>query len=154
MVLGACAGGGGGSASTAETGGADTATTETTATTDIEAPASCDLLLDHVGTFTVTGEPTEDAHRGFNTASHTRGTVIVGADLGIDFDDGITFAPTDIAVCYDRTTQDFDRRIQVSYGADDDGPVINLYLDAALAVTEIQYRHNDAGENVRVLVTR
>lgn len=124
------------------------------ATTDIEAPASCDLLLPYVGTFTVTGEATEDIQRGFTTAPHTRGTVIVGADLGIDFDDGITFGPTDITVCYDRTAQDFDRRIQVSYGADDSGPVINLYLDASLAVTEIQYRHNNAGENVRVLVTR
>ncbi len=131
----------------------DTATPDED-TTDIEAPASCDLLLPYAGTFTVTGEATEDIQRGFNTGSHTRGTVIVGDDLGIDFDEGIAFAPSDIVVCYDRTTQDFDRRVQVSYGADDNGPVINLYLDASLAVTEIQYRHNDASENVRVLVTR
>jgi hypothetical protein len=119
---------------------------------DPEAPASCALLEDVVGTYTVTGPASGNDHRGASTADHDRGTVAVGADFSIDFDTDRAFPADTITTCYDRTTQDFDRRIQVSYGADDDGPVINFYLSADLEVEEIQYRHNADGENIRVAV--
>ena len=119
---------------------------------DSEAPDDCAILEDMVGEYTVTGTATENAHRGESTAEHQRGTISIGADYSIDFDSGIAFGPTDISVCYDRTVQETDRRIQVSYGADDDGEVINLYLTEALELEEVQFRHNDSSINIRVLV--
>lgn len=120
---------------------------------DPEAPASCDLLSSVTGSYTVTGEPTENEHRGPSTAAHTRGTITVDDSFAIDFDEGIAFTGADISACYDRTNQDHDRRVQVSYGADDNGQVINFYLTANGEVDEIQFRHNDEGVNIRVLVS-
>lgn len=117
-----------------------------------EAPADCSILEDYVGDYTVTGPATGEEQRGESTAEHMRGTISIGADYSIDFDTDISFGPIDIVTCYDRTAQDFDRRVQVSYGADDNGEVINIYLTDSLEVEEIQYRHNTASENVRVLV--
>lgn len=122
--------------------------------TDPEAPASCDILSSVVGNYTVTGEPMENGHRGVNSSEHQRGTVMVGDDYGIDFDEDTAFAGADIATCYDRTNQDHDRRIQVSYDSDDSGRVINLYLTADGDVDEIQFRNGNEGVNVRVLVSK
>lgn len=123
---------------------------------DIEAPASCSILAAVVGSYTVTGAPAVDDNpqRGFNTADHQRGTIEVATDFAIVFDTGTAFAGRDIAACFDRTNQDFDRRIQVSYGADDDAPVINIYLDGERAPVEVQFRHNTDGINVRALVAQ
>jgi hypothetical protein len=117
-----------------------------------EAPADCAILDDVVGEYTVIGPPTENAQRGESTAEHQRGSISIAADYSIDFDTGIAFGPLDITACYDRTTQDFDRRIQVSYGADDNGEVINVYLNDALEVEEVQFRDNANSINIRVLV--
>lgn len=117
-----------------------------------EAPASCSILADYVGSYTVTGAATGEDQRGESTAEHMRGDITISADYSIDFDTGISFETADIMTCYDRTMQDFDRRVQVSYGADDNGEVINIYLDDSLDVVEIQYRHNDASVNVRAAV--
>lgn len=119
---------------------------------DVEAPTSCSILEEYVGEYAVSGPATGDDHRGESTADHARGTIRIEDDYAVDFDTNIAFEATDIVVCYDRTTQDFDRRVQISFGADDDGEVINLYLDDALEVVEIQYRHNSEGVNVRATV--
>lgn len=119
---------------------------------DVEAPASCSILEAYVGSYSVTGVPTENTHRGEPTAQHDRGTVIVGEDLSIDFDTSVSFSADEISTCYDRTNQEHDRRIQISYGVDDNGEVINLYLDSALEVEEVQFRHNESAINIRVLV--
>lgn len=122
--------------------------------TDPEAPASCDILASVTGTYTVTGDPTDNEHRGATTNDHQRGTIVVADDFGIDFDEGIAFSGADIATCYDRTNQDHDRRIQVSYDSDDSGRVINLYLTAEGDVDEVQFRHSNEGVNVRALVSK
>ncbi|OQX66557.1 MAG: hypothetical protein B6A08_19800 [Sorangiineae bacterium NIC37A_2] len=119
---------------------------------DVEAPASCAILADYVGQYTVSGPATGETHRGPSTADHERGSIKIGADYAIDFDTNIRFDSTDITACYDRTKQDFDRRVHISYGADDSAEVINLYLNDALEVVEIQFRHNNEGVNVRVAV--
>lgn len=121
---------------------------------EIEAPSSCAILEPYVGKYKVTGPPTDNEHRGSSTAEHERETVEISADFAIDFDKDISFEPTDITTCYDRTKQDFDRRVHVSYGADDNGEVINLYLNEDLEVVEIQFRHYDGGANIRVAVEK
>lgn len=118
-----------------------------------EAPSSClPLLQPRAGVYPVTGPAVEPAARGASTASHQRGNVVVAGDGAIDFDTGLTQTAKAITECYDRTKQDTDRRIQVSYGANDDALVVNLYLSAAGVVEEIQYRHRTSNVNVRVLV--
>jgi len=121
---------------------------------DYEAPVDCLLLSDFVGTYGVTGEPTENTHRGENTASHQRNTIVIDSELGIDFDTGIAFGPKDYTTCYNRLSQEHDRRIQASFGADDDGPVINLYMATGNTVDEIQFRNRNEGINIRVLVAK
>lgn len=109
---------------------------------DYEAPSSCKPLLDPlVGSYPVTGVTEGD---------HARQSVLVFADAAIDFDEGRSFEGRDIVVCYDRTMQDHDRRVQVSYGADDDGPVVNLYVTAALVVESVEFRHRNENESIRV----
>ncbi|WP_125717851.1 hypothetical protein [Pseudoalteromonas rubra] len=85
-------------------------------------------------------------------SGHSRGTVIIGSDGTIDFDTGTSFAPSDIVAIFDRTNLEQEKRIQINYGSDDDGPVINLFLSAdASAITSIQYRIRS--EDVDVMVT-
>ncbi|QTL37383.1 hypothetical protein [Pseudoalteromonas viridis] len=85
-------------------------------------------------------------------AGHSRGTVIIGSDGTIDFDTGTSFAPSDIVAIFDRTNLEQEKRIQINYGADDNGPLIKLFLSAdASAITSIQYRISS--EDVDVLVT-
>ena len=78
--------------------------------------------------------------------------MVVSADGAIDFDTGLAQPAKSISVCYDRTKQDTDRRVQVSYGANDNELVVSLYLTAAGVVDEIQYRKRTKNVNVRVLV--
>lgn len=111
---------------------------------DYEAPSSCKALLDPlVGSYPVTGV-TEGAH--------ARSSVLVLADGAIDFDDGRRLEGSEIVECYDRTMQDVDRRVQVSYGDDDDALVVNLYVTPAIVVESIEYRHRDENESIRVEV--
>ncbi len=138
---------------TDETDAADTDTTgDTLETDDPEAPSDCAALVPYSGTYDVLGTPTGDEHREPVTAEHARGTVIIGADCAVDYDQGLTFTADEVQEVYDRTTQEFDRRVQVSYDADDNGRVINVYLTDTLEPSEIQYRHRDGGVNIRVLV--
>jgi hypothetical protein len=121
---------------------------------DVEAPASCSIIAGLVGNYAVTGEPTGDEGRGAITAAHQRQSIAVASSFDVDFDTGIAFDATEITDCYDRRNQDFDRRIQVSYGADDDGPVINFYMATGDVVDEIQYRDRNQSINMRVLVQK
>lgn len=123
------------------------------AETNSEAPAACQPLLQpRAGVYPVTGTAVDPVARGTSTASHQRGNVVVAADGAIDFDTGLAQTAKAITECYDRTKQDTDRRIQVSYGADDNALVVNLYLSAAGVVEEIQHRDRANNVNVRVLV--
>ncbi len=123
-----------------------------------EAPSSClPLLQPRAGVYPVTGPAIDPAARGASSASHQRNSLSlaqarVAADGAIDFDTGVVQPAKSISECYDRTKQDTDRRIQVSYGADDNDLVINLYLSAAGVVEGIQQRHRTNNVNVRVLV--
>ncbi|WP_125779221.1 hypothetical protein [Pseudoalteromonas rubra] len=98
------------------------------------------LVTSRAGEYRVTG------------SGHSRGTVIIGSDGTIDFDTGTSFAPSDIVAIFDRTNLEQEKRIQINYGADDNGPLIKLFLSAdASAITSIQYRISS--EDVDVLVT-
>ena len=109
---------------------------------DYEAPSSCKPLLDPlVGSYPVTT---------VNEGTHDRSSVLVLPSGTIDFDSDRRLEASEIVVCYDRTMQDHDRRVQVSYGADDDAPVVNLYLTADLTVSEIEYRHRNENVSIRV----
>jgi hypothetical protein len=112
---------------------------------DIEAPSAREALVTYAGACTVSGAPEADEHRGAVTGEHARGTAIIGADCSVDDDDDIAMSADASTAAYDRIAQEFDRRVQVSHGADDDGPVVNVDLTAALDAYEIQYRHNSDG---------
>lgn len=101
---------------------------------------NADLVVKYAGTYNVVA----------SSGTHTRGTVVIGTDLSVDFDTGVAFTEDDIDVIYDRTFIDGEPRVQLSYGADDDADVINLYLSADLsAVVQIQYRNNNQSIDVR-----
>jgi hypothetical protein len=119
---------------------------------DPEAPSNIDVLTTYAGTYSVTGAATDNPQRGTSTAAHQRGTVTIGADGSVDFDTGTAFTAVQARTIFDRRNQDFDRRVQVSYDADDSGRVINVYLDAERRVTEIQFRHSNAGINIRAAI--
>jgi hypothetical protein len=119
---------------------------------DPEAPSNIDVLTAYAGTYSVTGAATGNPQRGASTGAHQRGTVTIGSDGGVDFDTGTAFTAVQARTVFDRRNQDFDRRVQVSYDADDSGRVINVYLDAQGQVTEIQYRHSNAGINIRAAI--
>lgn len=111
----------------------------------MEAPSNCLSLL----------EPLVGSYLVVNEVVHDRGTIVVREDGGIDFDENTSFEPGDIEACYDRLSQEHSRRVQISYGFDDDGPVINLYLPSghsAESVRFIEYRHRDIGVEVRAAV--
>ncbi|MCO7189079.1 MULTISPECIES: hypothetical protein [unclassified Pseudoalteromonas] len=101
-----------------------------------------DLVTAKAGEYRVTG------------TGHTRGTVVIGSDGAIDFDTGITYAQSDITRIDDRTGPELEEpRIQVNYGQDDDGPVINLFLSQdRMQITSIQYRIRSEGVDVMVTV--
>lgn len=120
---------------------------------DPEAPSNIDVLTTYAGTYAVSGTATDNPQRGMSTAPHQRGTVSIGSDGSVDFDTGIRFTAVQARTVFDRRNQDFDRRVQVSYDADDSGRVINVYLDAQRNVTEIQFRHSNAGINVRAAIS-
>lgn len=112
---------------------------------DSEAPSKCKKLIEPLaGTYVVINEVVRD-----------RGTITVHADGEIDFDEKIHYEARDIETCDDYLSEEHDRRVQISYGMDDDSPVINLYLPSgktAEDVTMIEYRHRDLGIEVRAEV--
>ncbi|MCG7534226.1 hypothetical protein [Pseudoalteromonas sp. OOF1S-7] len=99
------------------------------------------LLTAKAGEYKVVGE------------GHSRGTVVIGSDGAIDFDTGISYTPSDITGIDDRTGPQLEEpRIQVNYGKDNDGPLINLFLSQDRAqITSIQYKNT--AENADVMVT-
>ncbi|KAF7781705.1 hypothetical protein PRUB_b1019 [Pseudoalteromonas rubra] len=105
-----------------------------------DAIAGLELVTARAGEYRVVGD------------GHSRGTVMIGADGAIDFDTGISYAQGDIMAIFDRTNLEEEKRIQINYGADDDGPVINLFLSAdGNSITSIQYRIRT--DEVDVMVT-
>ena len=87
--------------------------------------------------------------------SHSRNTVVIGDDGHIDFDTNVQFAATQIQVIYDRTNITTEPRIQISYGADDDAEVINLYLTPGDTSTlaSVQFRHINGSIDLEVAVS-
>ncbi|KMT65163.1 hypothetical protein [Catenovulum maritimum] len=101
---------------------------------------NADLVIKYAGTYNVVA----------SSGTHTRGTVTIGTDLTVDFDTGVAFTEDDIEIIYDRTFVDGEPRVQISYGADDDADVINIYLNTELtAVIQIQYRNRNQSIDVR-----
>jgi hypothetical protein len=119
-------------------------------------PTAAALLGTCAGTYEVTGTATEPQGRGVENAPHVRGTIIVTAAGAVDFDTGINFGPADINTVFDRTTQDFDRRVQVNYDADDSGRRIDFYIDAQGRVQEIRFGRptQNGSQLTRALVSR
>jgi len=110
---------------------------------DPEAPSEVKILIEYAGTYNVA-----------NGAEHTRGTIIIGQDGSVDFDEGVSFKPSQINAIYDRRMVEHDRRVQVNYDANDSGEVISVYLDSSNIVTEILYRYRTEGISRQVPVTR
>jgi hypothetical protein len=109
-----------------------------------EAPSELSIVIPFEGTYDVTSD-TDDAH--------SRETITIGSDGSVDFDTDVTFDATDTQAVYDRV--ECCKRIALNYGADDDGEVINLFLnDAADAVTSIQFRHRTADIDITVEVAK
>ncbi|EWH10408.1 hypothetical protein DS2_08043 [Catenovulum agarivorans DS-2] len=101
---------------------------------------NADLVVKYAGSYNVTA----------SSGTHSRGTVSIGTDLTIDFDTDVAFTEDDIQNISDRTFIQDEPRVQLSYGADDDADVINLYLNADLtAVIQIQYRNRNQSIDVR-----
>jgi len=88
-----------------------------------------------------------------SAGSHTRNSVTILADGSIDFDTGVIFPLIDIQTIYDRTFILAEPRIQLSYGANDDEDVINLYLDDNGAIAYIEYRNRNNGTLIKVDVS-
>lgn len=87
-----------------------------------------------------------------NAGTHESKTVVIDADGNVTFDGEIMFAAGDIVAIFDRIA--VDRRIQINYGADDDGDVILIFLNEALdAVERIVYRNRTAGIETDVTVS-
>ncbi|ESP93703.1 MULTISPECIES: hypothetical protein [Pseudoalteromonas] len=99
-----------------------------------------ELVTVFANTYAVTGE------------GHSRNTVIIESDGTIDFDSGVSFAPSMIVEIFDRKSIENEPRIQINYGSDDDGPVIMLFLNEdQQSIKMIQHRNN--GENIDVITT-
>lgn len=109
---------------------------------DSELPSSCgDLIEPLAGTYTV-----------IDDSLHYRGTITIDESGAVDFDEHTSFEGTDIESCFDRLSQEHDRRVQISYGFDDDSSVINIYLPSgsrAEDVEAIEFRHRDLGIELR-----
>lgn len=81
--------------------------------------------------------------------THNRGTITIGSDGAVDFDTDISFAASPPPTVFDRLGVEGAARIQVNYGADDDGPVIQLFFSAEGTLTQISFRNrNDSIEIV------
>ncbi|MCF6442495.1 hypothetical protein L1077_24000 [Pseudoalteromonas luteoviolacea] len=88
---------------------------------------------------------------------HSRGTVVIESNGTIDFDTGVRYEPSMIVAIFDRRkgtdgTALEEPRIQVNYGADDDGPVIMLFLNEDLETIKM-FRYRHINEDMQVDVT-
>ncbi len=109
-----------------------------------EGPSELSIVIPFAGTYNVIND---------TESLHSRGTITIGSDGSVDFDTDISFSAADAQAVYDRI--ECCHRIQISYGADDDGEVINLYLnDTDDAVTSIQFRHRTATIDTTVEVEK
>ncbi|KZN62213.1 hypothetical protein [Pseudoalteromonas luteoviolacea] len=100
-----------------------------------------ELVTALAGTYTVTGE------------GHSRGTVIIGQDGTVDFDSGVSFAPSDIVAIFDRRNITEEPRVQINYGSDDSGPSIRIFLNSDLeTIKMIVYSNQNEGVEVSVTV--
>ncbi|KID56999.1 hypothetical protein JF50_14110 [Pseudoalteromonas luteoviolacea] len=78
--------------------------------------------------------------------------MIIESNGTVDFDTGVSFDASMIMSIADRRNIENEPRIQISYGADDDGQVIQLFLNTDLqSIKMIQYRYRT--ENIDVTTT-
>lgn len=116
---------------------------------DIEdAEDDLSLLISYAGTYSVECSSVEPETRGLATRDHERGSITIGSDGSIDFDSaaGFSFEAEEITQLFDRTTlEGISRRIHVNYDEDDSGRRIDIYLNDALAITEIRYQDGAGG---------
>ena len=102
------------------------------------------LIANCAGTYTVTAT---------TTGSHTRGTIIIGSDGSVDFDTNLSFAASPEPAVFDRLFIEDEPRIQVNYGTDDDGPVIQLFFSSTGVLERISYRNRNDSVEVVTSVT-
>ena len=103
------------------------------------------LLINCAGTYNVT-----DASAGF----HPTGVVIIDETGGVDFDGENVFTADQVMAVFDRLFIEDEPRIQVNYGADDDGPAIQLFFaPGTMTVERISYRNRSENEeNIATVV--
>lgn len=102
------------------------------AVTGVQLVANC------AGTYNVT-----DASAGF----HPTGQIFIDTTGRVDFDGTNVFTAGQIVAVFDRLFIDDEPRIQINYGADDDGPVIQIFFTPGTTTVErISYRNRSAGE--------
>ncbi len=103
-----------------------------------DAAAGLNLITALEGTYTV-----QSASGG----THTRGTFIINADGSIDFDDGLSFAPSDYALITDRLDVLDAIFIDMNPWPDEPYPRLELFVDPNDASVLVQaiYRANYPG---------
>lgn len=115
-------------------------------------PVGVALLGTCEGTYNIVGTATNPLSRGTDNSPVT-GTVVINSNGDVQIGESITLPAANAASIFDRTTQDFDRRVQANYDAElqDSGPRLDLYIDATGIIQELRYgRPDDSG----FLITR
>lgn len=117
-------------------------------------PVGIALLGTCAGTYTIVGTPTDPLSRGMDNAP-VSGTVIISSNGNVQIGESVSLLGTDAASIFDRTTQDFDRRVQANYDAQlqDSGPRLDLYIDAAGTIQELRYGRPDGNGFLTTRVT-
>ena len=87
---------------------------------------------------------------GIVAGNHLRGTIVIAADGAVDFDNDISFPASPEPAVFDRLFIEDAARIQANYGADDDGPVIQLFFDNDGILVQISFRNRS--ENIENVV--
>lgn len=90
-----------------------------------------------------------------SSGSHSRNTIMINDDGSINFDTNVQFSANQIQIIYDRTHITAEPRVQISYGADDDAEVINLYLTPGdtSKLAAVQFRHTASSIDIQVDVS-
>lgn len=103
-----------------------------------DGPANLQLIKNLAGTYTV---------QSVNGGTHSRGTFTIAADGSIDFDDGISFAPSDFALVSDRLSVLDAIFIDMNPWPDEPYPRVELFVDPndQSQLVQVIYRANYPG---------
>lgn len=126
------------------TGGGTASPTGTCGDNNSGAITGLGLLGSCAGTYTVTST---------DTGTHSRGTIVISEDGSVDFDTDLNFPASQAPTVFDRLSIENAARIQANYGADDDGPVIQLFFDSMGVLVQISYRNRTDSVEIVANVT-